>query len=220
MLIVKVELMFHYISREQVDPLMYSQDHVLYSIKVWVTTTELRSRFRRYQALGLFWDIRHYDHPDQLHFGRHPQNSQWAMIVLCQLRDNWYLLGILAIVIIKFLLKLRQDVHTCVFYSFLLVLPSAYTPYPHGSLQILKTVISPELYLKSFWLNILTSSGYSLTLLQSYMLYSANTLLTFQLECTYRNKMWYFRTGCGWFKLEWERPSSSLLGHVLTTNQI
>lgn len=78
----------------------------------------------------------------------------------CQLRDNLFPAGILTVIIIKFALKLRQELHACVFYPIPLVLSPR-------SLQILKTVFSPLLYLVSSQLNVLIPFRVLLGLSQS-----------------------------------------------------
>lgn len=92
---------------------------------------------------------------------------------------------------------MRQDVHPCVFHPFLLILPSVYAPYVHGSLQILKTVFSPPLYLISFWMNILIFFRMLRSPSQSWVLYSEHTLPVLQLQCSSQTIMWHFRPGCG-----------------------
>lgn len=85
----------------------------------------------------------------------------------CQLRDNLFPAGISTVIIIKFALKLRQELHTCVFYPIPLVLSYASNPHSPCSLQILKTVFSLPLYLISSQLNVLIPFRVLLGLSQS-----------------------------------------------------
>lgn len=108
-----------------------------------------------------FRETRHHDDQDQVHLGRPPSA---LMVSQTQAFDKsgttCCLLGISAVVT-SFLVKLRQDLHTCVFHPFLFVLPYACTPYsPQYSTNNWRQFSGLHyisLYLSFFQLNILIS---------------------------------------------------------------